>query len=57
MNAVITVFNDIPIIVYEYTDGFIGLYLVTITGVLISCLVLTVSRSFCEYQACVFSGS
>ena len=28
-----------------------GLYLVTITGVLISCLVLTVSRSFCEYLA------
>ena len=31
--------------------GFMGLYLVTITGVLISCLVLTVSRSFCEYLA------
>ena len=32
-------------------SGFMGLYLVTITGVFTSCFVLTVSNSFCEYLA------
>ena len=53
MNTVIAVFNNIPklLCMNPQMSGFMGLYLVTITGVLISCLVLTVSRSVCVYLA------